>query len=261
VNASFGANLSYSFTTTEIDYYQTATYTGLIGSSGSSGSSGYSGYWVVANTGTVTTVENWGTANVIPQKSVATQDASVDSRLDKRYTPAILLNKVFNPSVFRGGLFVGNDNDNSVVGRAFAEFNINASGTQLWPVGDVCAYFVQTGENSGTVTVNLDETLSSWSPSTIDWSIQPTVASHPYYQAPFNNGATSYALTSSSPQWCNWEAEAQTMNSALTGQPFSVEFQSTNESNDVWGYFAKSEYLNGAFAPYVLYASGSYTAP
>jgi len=200
-------------------------------------------YWLASDVSSV---------QMVPAYTVATDNQTVDSRLDLRYGNPTLLDFKFGSRTYRGGLFTGYAADPSKVGRSFLRFELPElpSGASFW-AGSVNAYHTVSWTD-GTTEIGCQEVADvTWDEDTLKWSIAPTLTP---------GDATErfdVAYDSEEPEectgWAHWNHNAE-LGTAITGSGLvSFGLASTGESTNRWVYFAKKEY-DAAKAPVALYA-------
>lgn len=196
-----------------------------------------------------------GSCTVVPVKLLATDNQSVDSRLDPRYSTNVLVNHNFGTTAnkaYRGGLYAGFVSDNSRVGRSLIKFVMPplASGQHAWRVGRVFAYPTYAFAPATSTSIYCQRVSDMWDQSTVTWSLAPAMASAA-------SGAGIAVTDGSLNTWIGWPMFADVY-SALTNSNgvLSVGLASTSETSNGWIYFAKKEY-DPALAPFVLYAYGA----
>jgi hypothetical protein len=189
----------------------------------------------------------WSYIAAKPIQTTVTDNQTVDSRYDLRFSTYTNLDHNFGTTSYRGGLYVGYAADPGRVGRSFLNFTTSAaspSGDTCW-AGRVYGYYVRSMA-TGSATVGLQSVSNSWSGSTLKWSNAPSLTPG----SPLN----SVTVTHGTPGWYSWN-----VNAALTGttmaSPFAAGLASTSETSNAWAYFAKKEW-DSAYAPYLLYVTG-----
>ena len=193
----------------------------------------------------------WTTIHVTPMQELATDNQSVDARLDLRYATTHYQNFPFGNRTFRGGLFAGYNADGARVGRSLLKFGAPAlpSSNNLW-VATVNAYWLRNYA-AGSVTVGCQVVGDSWTQAGVNWSTAPSVT-------PASATATvSVAMTTpgSNSGWVHWGMTSDYATEQAGDNVFSAALASTSESTPGWAYFAKKEYDSG-MTPCVLYAYG-----
>lgn len=202
-------------------------------------------------------------SKVVPYQVAATDNQTVDSRLDLRYAANVFLDHLFGTGVYRGGLFAGTASDNSKVGRSYAKFSLEAPAAGLdFRVGNIDAYCTGAA-TSGSQTVNVNigcqsVSAGAWLSSSLVWSTAFNLNLNP---AAIEGTATVHydptVTPDPAPGWVAWPMHAS-LKSALanTAVPYTVGWAGANEANTGWAYFAKKEYdaLLGPLACYAMEA-------
>ena len=190
---------------------------------------------------------NWSYIAAKPMQVTVTDNQTVDSRYDLRYSTYTNLDHNFGATAYRGGLFAGYASDSARVSRSFMNFTtstVSPSGDACW-AGRVYGYYVRSMA-TGSTTVGLHNVSNSWSSSTLKWSNAPSLTPG----SPLN----SVNVTHGTPGWYSWN-----VNAAITGttmaSPFAAGLASTSETSNGWAYFAKKEW-DSSYAPYLLYVTG-----
>jgi len=122
-------------------------------------------YWLASDISSV---------QMVPAYTVATDNQTVDGRLDLRYGNPTLLDFKFGSRTYRGGLFTGYAADPSKVGRSFLRFELPElpSGASFW-AGSVNAYHTVSWTD-GTTEIGCQEVADvTWDEDTLKWSIAP----------------------------------------------------------------------------------------
>ena len=194
---------------------------------------------------------------VTVRKQPVSDNQTVDSRLDLRYSTNHFADFPFDQRTYRGGLYAGYNADGSNVGRSYLRFGslpgkLNVADDVL-PVGGLSLYSTRLAK-SGSLTVNVSETGSGWNPATLVWSNAPSAG------ATVGSKSVSWDGNTQTPgTWVTLNASSSVANyfvNNLTSLNFVVS--SNTESQPAWAYFAKKEYVkNGqSFAPCLVYAFG-----
>ncbi len=185
----------------------------------------------------------------------ATDNQTVDSRLDLRYSTNVFQDFQYGSRTYKGGLFAGYSGDPSRVGRSFVRFPQATlpSGT-IYRVGNVCAYFTGANSSGGsTVSASIGAqalTNPTWDPNTVVWSTSPMVAITP--DTTFKT--FTYTPSAFTPVWVNWSMDAAIRAALGANTPLNVALVAQNESSAGWLYFAKKEY-DSTKAPTLMYAT------
>lgn len=183
-----------------------------------------------------------------------TDNQTVDSRLDLRYSSIVYQDFQYGVRTYKGGLFAGFSTDNSCIGRSFLKFPLSAwtNGT-IYRVGNVCAYFTGANSSGGsTVTATIGAqalTNATWSQSSVVWDTAPTVAitSDTVFQT------LTYVPSAFTPSWTMWPMDNAIQNALLASSALNVALVAQNETSPGWVYFAKKEY-GATTAPTLMYA-------
>ena len=204
--------------------------------------------------------------NVTPVQVTVADNQSVDARYDPRYALWTYLNHNFGATVYRGGLSVGYNADNSQVGHAYLKFALPPvpQGQSVWAgAGSVNAYYLRSYAPGSTV-VACQSVPTSWTGPTVTWSTAPA----------FNTGnatASQQATVSYGSQqpvplpntgWTHWGMGSDiiaAIPSGTYGSALGSPGEPSTASNPIsgaasgWVYFSKKEYAPGQ-PSCVLYA-------
>lgn len=194
----------------------------------------------------------WVTINVTPKQSVATDNQAADTRIDPRFSYNIFRDFQFKSSIYRGGLFVGNNNDYAKVGRSYLKFQPGAlgSGSYPWMAGSVNSYFTRTASSTG-LTVGCQAITNSWTGSQLKWTTAPDIDPKAATARTTLTGSTSAVNT-----WSSWNMPGEITHALLGSGLFSAGLSSVSEASGGWAYFAKKEF-DTTNAPCILYALGA----
>lgn len=192
--------------------------------------------------------------NTIPEQvaSLSGQCVAVDSRYDTRYEDYRLLNFQFGNRTYRGGLFTGNANDPSRVGRSFLKVPLTIPTDRVIYAASMNAYCTRM-LTTGTTNVGLTILGSdSWDPMTTAWNNQPTIDP----TTPFATSSVSWDSTNPVSSWAHWAIPFSvcTQRQGAGDGMLSMALAATNEASNAWAYFAKPEW-DPNYAPHVLYAT------
>ncbi len=202
---------------------------------------------------------------VLPYQSNTTEDQTVDSRWDPRYSNIQYLDFQFGSGIYRGGLFAGyiysggapTDTpppDSSRIARNFAKFPLSSSPTgATFRTGGIAAYLTGCNTDEGDVNglqIGCQPLSSnSWVGATLTWDSAPSVT--PGNATSIVN--ISYSASNPTPGWCFWPMP-DTIKSTINGsQLLSVAWASLTEGQTGWAYFAKLEY-DSTLSPCGVYA-------
>lgn len=181
----------------------------------------------------------------------ATENQAVDSRLDLRWSTLKYIDFQFADRIYRGGLFVGNNNDGSRVGRSFGKFTVGSMPSPfLYHTSNANAY--STGNyttGTATATVNVGVQVipdDTWVASTLKWTTQPAVNPASYTEQ------TTVSFNPSSPThtWYHWPMMYEIIPEMLGDHVASLAWTSVDETSGGWAYFAKNQY-NSTLGPRV----------
>ena len=223
------------------------------------------------------TSTGWSEIPVSSVQVIASENQTVDSRLDTRYVEDKLVDFQFLHEngiggVYRGGLFVGFTDDPSKISRSFLKFPFSSQmppqGQRLWAAtmnayytGSFPGFDPGTGDPlpfPGTAPVAVgcqavsNDTWVDHGTDCIKWSTAPNLTpATPKESLVVGTGGVQPG------NWCRYSGMFPMIVQEMYGdQTLSVGLASTNEASSGWAYFAKKEY-DLALAPQVLYAYGT----
>lgn len=198
-----------------------------------------------------------------PTEIVASENQTVDSRVDNRCADNRLLDYQFGTNTYRGGLFAGYASDPSKIGRSFVKFQLTQppAGERLW-AGSVNAYYTRSFADNVSTTVGSHFVADdSWDATTLNWSAAEVAAPNLDPANPAYTETVSYDSGQPEGQkgdrWCSWPMFADICSELREPDKLlSVALASTSEGSNGWAYFAKKEY-DSSPPPTVLYAHGA----
>jgi hypothetical protein len=229
-------------------------------------------YW----SGPVYTFANSPKIRVEVRAVGVTAAATADSRLDMRFATEKLLDYTFNavpasdasavPTLYRGGLFAGFQQDSSRVGRSYLRFNAivptPSSTLQLWPIGGLQVFvprLAKTGSVSLTTRKLSDEMFSI---DSLVWSNAPSLGA-----STARSETVSWSATSPIKQWVTINVSPDVQEAINTDGSLALSLMSSNETSAGWLYAARPGYIDPTYtlppnsitppnglAPYLLFA-------
>jgi hypothetical protein len=213
---------------------------------------------------------------VLVQAVPVTDAATADSRLDMRFATEKLLDYTFNavpattpptPTLYRGGLFAGYQQDGSRVGRSYLRFAgivpTPSSTLKLWPIGGLQVFvprLARTGSVALTTRKLVDDTLS---PSSLVWSNAPAMGS-----SLVRSEAISWNATTPTKQWASINVSPDIQEAINTDGTMALAVMSSNETATGWAYLARPGFTDSQYtlppnsitppnglAPFLLFAT------
>ena len=201
------------------------------------------------------------------EKANVTKAATVDTRIDPRFSTYQLKNYLFKNSFYKGGLFAGYNSDGAKVARTYLEFDGLPTSPRpndhLWNLGGLSLYLTGVAQASHSAMIRARFVAdNTWLPDTLVWGNAPVMKA---------SGAEAISLPTT-PQWVGLNVVSdleQTL--ALNNTSLSVALSTSNESdggtqvgfpllaNLGWAYFARPGYIQSGVTdptPYLLYAFG-----
>ncbi len=209
-------------------------------------------------------------------KAVPVSDAATaDSRLDMRFATERLLDYTFNavpgsnpvaPTLYRGGLFAGYQQDGSRVGRSYLRFAgivpAPSSTLKLWPIGGLQVFvprLARTGSVSLTTRKLVDDTLS---PSSLVWSNAPAMGT-----SVARSESITWTAATPTKQWASINVSPDIQEAVNTDGTLALSVISNNETATGWAYLARPGYVDPQYtlppnsitppsglAPFLLFA-------
>ena len=197
---------------------------------------------------------------VTPYANYVTENQTVDSRIDLRYSTVHYQDFNFANINYRGGLFAGlaGGSDQSKVSRTFAKFTISAPpATASFRTGGVNFYYTGAPGNISNVPIGCQAIANNdWVGANLVWTLAPITTPGSA------TGITSFSWDKANPQpkyvvfnLAN-DVKAASLRAKAGGDArLSVAVGATDETSAGWVYFARSNYLinktTGATAPAV----------
>jgi hypothetical protein len=193
---------------------------------------------------------------VLVQAVPVTDVATADSRLDMRFATERLLDYTFNavpastpltPTLYRGGLFAGYQQDGSRVGRSYLRFaGIVATpdpNLKLWPIGGLQVFvprLARTGSVSLTTRKLVDDALS---PSSLVWSNAPTMGT-----SIVRSESLSWSAATPTKQWASINVSPDIQDAVNTDGALALAVMSSNETATGWAYLARPGFIDPQYA-------------
>lgn len=201
------------------------------------------------------TASEWREITATPARVLASQNCSVDRRLDTRYVEEKLVDFQFGGSVYRGGLFVGYapPQDASGTARSYLQFELPyLTGNRLW-TGSFDVYHTRALHSEQATEVGC-HVLSdnAWDEQSITWSNAPALNTANPAERVVTDGATGVQ----GEQWCKFgRVFGDIASRTVPGNSnvLSLALCSTSEVTPGWAYFARKQYSED-LAPQILYA-------
>lgn len=194
---------------------------------------------------------------VTPFANMVTENQTVDSRLDLRYSAVHYKDFKFGTRIYRGGLFAGfaPNPDQSQVARSFAKFLMSpAPANTSFRAGDINLYFTGSNTNLTNLPIGCQAiTNNDWTSPNLVWTLAPVVT-------PGSATVTAnlnWDKNNPAPKWTAWSLTtdicAAAVRAAAGGDArLSVAVGAPNETSGGWAYFAKQEY-DATLAPTVTH--------
>lgn len=196
-----------------------------------------------------------------PFDVIVTDNGTVDSRLDKRYSSVVYQDYKFNNSTtpvytYRGGLYAGNNSDGSQVGRTFLKFPVVGGAlSTVYQKGGLYLFATRLTKTGSVSVVAQRGSSSTWTQTDLVWTTAPsfTGTTTSSVSIPWNSTTPStawYKLTV-------WQLIADQL-TASGSSNMTIGVRSSSEGGGGWAYFAKKEFSfdsKSGFGARLLYAT------